>query len=309
MSFTNEVKKEITHSQLNECCKLASLCGAIQMYGRLSLFENNLGILMVCENASAVKHFKILFKEVLNLNSKQTMFKKTKLKQNVVYENLITEDPFAVYTKVGLYSESRGFLDNPLHFILAKDCCAKAYLGALFLARGSINRPQSTSYHLEMSFDLLSQAEFVLKQLKRFNIEGKIMKRRKQSVVYVKKADQIADFLKVLNTHTALYKFEDVRVQRDYLYNMNRVLNCDAYNYRKSQASAQKDLEIIERLLKKMHLNELDDKIREVVELRIKHPESGLKELCELYAQHYGKSISKSGLRHRFLKMKELAHE
>lgn len=309
MSFASEVKKEIVMNEISSCCQKARLCGFVQMFGRLSLLENDLGILMVSENASVVKSFKILFKEVLGLSSRQTMFRKTKLRKNSVYENLISENPFEVYEKLGLYSKNRGFLDNPNYQIIQKDCCAKAYIGALFLARGSISKPESNNYHLEISLDKETNADFIIKLLKRFNIEAKQCKRRKQFVVYVKKAEQISDFLKLLGASNTLYKFEEVRVQRDYFYNVNRMMNCDTYNYQKTLKSAKKSLSEIEKILENNKLDNLDPKISSIIEVRMKYPDANLKDLVEIYNASNAKKISKSGLVHRLNKIKEIANK
>lgn len=309
MSFASEVKKEIVLNESASCCEKARLCGFVQMFGRLSLLENDLGVLMVSENASVVKNFKILFKKVLGLKSKQTMFRKTKLKKNNVYENLVSENPFEVYEKLGLYSKNRGFLDNPNYQIVQKDCCAKSYIAALFLARGSISKPESSNYHLEICLDKEANVEFVIKLLKRFNIEAKHCKRRNQFVVYVKKAEQISDFLKLLGASNTLYKFEEIRVQRDYFYNVNRMMNCDTYNYQKTLQSAKKSISEIEKILKNNNLSDLDPKISSIIELRIKYPDANLKDLVEIYNSTNFKKISKSGLVHRLNKIKEIANK
>ena len=51
----------------------------------------------------------------------------------------------------------------------------------------------------------------------------------------------------------------------------------------------------------------LDDKTKEALEYRKKYPESSLKELSEIISLETGKTITKSGLNHRFRKIKELA--
>ena len=50
----------------------------------------------------------------------------------------------------------------------------------------------------------------------------------------------------------------------------------------------------------------LDEKIQELIEYRIKYPESSLQELSEIISLETGNKITKSGLNHRFRKIKEL---
>ena len=53
----------------------------------------------------------------------------------------------------------------------------------------------------------------------------------------------------------------------------------------------------------------LDDKTKEALKYRKKYPESSLKELSEIISLETGKKITKSGLNHRFRKIKELAEK
>ena len=50
----------------------------------------------------------------------------------------------------------------------------------------------------------------------------------------------------------------------------------------------------------------LDQRLREVVEYREKYPESSLQELSEIMSEELGITITKSGLNHRFRKIKEI---
>ena len=52
--------------------------------------------------------------------------------------------------------------------------------------------------------------------------------------------------------------------------------------------------------------SQLKSELKEVVEYRQKYPESSLQELSEIMSNELGYSISKSGLNHRFRKIKEI---
>ena len=53
-------------------------------------------------------------------------------------------------------------------------------------------------------------------------------------------------------------------------------------------------------------LDVIDQKLQEVVEYRQKYPESSLQELSEIMSKELGYKITKSGLNHRFRKIKEM---
>ena len=54
-------------------------------------------------------------------------------------------------------------------------------------------------------------------------------------------------------------------------------------------------------------LDLLDEKLQELIEYRLKYPESSLQELSEIISLETGNKITKSGLNHRFRKIKEIA--
>ena len=54
--------------------------------------------------------------------------------------------------------------------------------------------------------------------------------------------------------------------------------------------------------------NDLDEKLKNVIELRLKNQDSSLSELCNLYEKKYGESLSKSGLKHRLNRIENLAN-
>ena len=50
----------------------------------------------------------------------------------------------------------------------------------------------------------------------------------------------------------------------------------------------------------------LDDKLKEVIEYRLKYPESSLSELSMIMSNELGYNITKSGLNHRFRKIRDM---
>jgi len=124
------------------------------------------------------------------------------------------------------------------------------------------------------------------------------MKRRGRDVVYLKKADTISDFLRLIGAHEALMNFENSRISRDFKNSYTRLDNCEIANEEKSIRAAHKQLTIIEELEKDPHFDP-DEKLREVIALRKAYPEDSLSELAAHYETMYFKRISRSGLKHR----------
>ena len=53
----------------------------------------------------------------------------------------------------------------------------------------------------------------------------------------------------------------------------------------------------------------LDEKDKQIAQIRLDNPETNLQEMADIYAEKYGKPISKSGINHRIRKIKQIANE
>ena len=306
MSFTGEIKQEVAYNELKECCSRAELSALIQFTSSLVIEDHELGLLVRTENPTTAKRILTLLKKLYGVKTKLSVSQKTNLRKNNVYTLNIKADAVRILTDLGLYSE-KGLLEHPRFPIIKKDCCARAYLAGSFIAYGACNSPSKTNYHLEISFDSAEHAEFVLKLITRFGIEAKISKRRKRYVVYLKKADAISDFLRLIGAHESLMNFENSRINRDFRNSLTRLDNCEIANEMKSMDASRRQMEAIEKIADSGKLDTLDEKLRNVVEIRRKHQDFSLPELCNEYLRAYGESISKSGLKHRLNKIEAIA--
>lgn len=70
--------------------------------------------------------------------------------------------------------------------------------------------------------------------------------------------------------------------------------------------TANKQIKDIEKLYELDMVDTLDDKLKEVVEYRMRYKESSLSELASIISIETGTEITKSGLNHRFRKIKEI---
>ena len=127
-------------------------------------------------------------------------------------------------------------------------------------------------------------------------------------MVYVKEAEKISDFLRIIRAYNGVMYYEDIRIYRDHKNMTNRLNNCEQANMDKIVGNATKQIEEIEYLKENLGLELLDEKTREVIEYRLKYPESSLLELSEIISYETGKPITKSGLNHRFRKIRELVN-
>ena len=309
MSFTAEIKQEVCYNELKDCCKRAELSALIQLTSSLSISSQGLQLIIKSENPTTAKRIISLLKDIYaDIQTELIREQKTNLRKNNVYVITVLNDAREILEDLGLYS-TKGLLDYPLFNIIAKDCCARAYLAGAFVAFGSCNSPLKPNYHLEVSLMSVEHANFLIKLMSRFGIEAKITKRRNKEVVYIKKADYISDFLRCIGAHESLMNFENARISRDFKNSLTRLDNVEISNEMKSMEAARKQIDDMQTIISHDKYDNLDKKLRNVIDIRMDNPELSLLELCKVYQNVYGEAISKSGIKHRLDKIKQIAKE
>lgn len=306
MSFSSDVKNETAGIELTGNDARAELSALIQMSSALSLSSRGMGISVTLENAAVARTVYRLLKERYDVEIDLSVRRKMNLRKNLIYGLRIYSDAVEILKDLGIYS-SRGLLEKPLQKIVGSDSSARAYLCGAFLASGSVNPPEKTNYHLELTANNKEHALFVIDLLKRFEISARTIERRGRSVVYIKAAEKIADFLRIIGANDAVMKFENIRISRDFTNSLTRLNNCDVANEVKSQTAARRQLEDIEAISRR-HIH-LEPRLQEVADLRRENPEASLMELCALYEEKTGSAVSKSGMKHRFVRLHELAEK
>jgi DNA-binding protein WhiA len=184
-----------------------------------------------------------------------------------------------------------------------------AYISGAFLARGSVNDPQTSKYHFEITLDDPKNALFVQQIMNNFDFNAKIIKRRNRIVVYLKDAEKIVDMIRFMGANNQAFHYEDIRIERDFNNSINRIINCEVANEQKTLSAAKEQIKYIKYLEYNYPLEKIDPKILTVMKVRLDNPEASLVELIEILRDEYGQTISKPGLSHRFAKIKELAVE
>ncbi|CAM3735593.1 DNA-binding protein WhiA [Erysipelothrix urinaevulpis] len=306
MSFSSEVKHEITTMPVEVCCMRAQISSFLHINSSLVIRNRQLMIEAEIENATIARQMYKLIKDLYDVDIELTIFKKQNLNKNNIYVLTVQSGAEKILNDIGIYEDGR-ITHRPAPHIVEKECCVRSYLAGAFLASGSINAPTSRHYHLEISTLRKELAQYMVQLLQQFDMDAKIIQRRLRYVVYIKAADKIADFLKVVGAYNKTMEFEDIRIQRDFKNSLTRLDNCEVANEVKTIKAGSKQLDAIYKLIEANQYNNLDEKIIMVGDLRMNHPESSLNELIDEYEMSYGETISKSGLQHRFKKIMTLA--
>ena len=303
ISFSRQVKEEIVYNEFDSCCEKAVLLALLKLNGVLSINSHGPSLTLRTENAKVAGKAHRILKHLYQPHIEFLVSKKMKLKKNNVYMVRIN--------KAREILDDLGMLEEPFPSpdIIGKECCQRAFLAGCFLSSGSVNDPKNSNYHLEMSVDDINLARYLKDLCNSFNLNAKIITRRNREVVYLKSAEKIADFLRIVGAPQALFDFENQRIDRDFSNNINRWDNCIIANEMKSVQAGASQVADIAVIIEKYGIDHFDDKTRDIALLRLDSPDVSLNELASLYQEKTGKSISKSGVNHRLKKIKDEANE
>ncbi|MFJ5964493.1 DNA-binding protein WhiA [Bacillus sp. NPDC093026] len=306
MSFASETKKELTNLDVKDCCSKAELSALIRMNGSLSFSNRKLILDIQTENAAIARRIYTLLKKKYDVTVELLVRKKMRLKKNNVYIVRLVERAKSILEDLKILGEHFVFERNISEELVKKRCCKRSYMRGAFLAGGSVNNPETSSYHLEI-FSLYKEHNDALCALmNQFHLNSKTLERKKGYITYMKEAEKITEFLSVVGAHNSLLRFEDVRIVRDMRNSVNRLVNCETANLNKTIGASLRQVENIQYIDEKIGLDALPDKLREIAKLRIDYQEVTLKELGEMVES--GK-ISKSGINHRLRKLDQIAEQ
>ena len=274
----------------------------------LDFYLKNIGIItdyikITTENASVARRIFKLLKETFFISPKIIVRKGYNFNKNYIY---ILEIHHSVKKIV---DELEINCNIPKKYMYSDDSLTRAYLRGVFLSCGSINDPKKSRYHLEFIVDNEEYAEFISNLLNHYHFNSKVIRRETKYMIYMKEAEKIGDFLRYMQAIQAVFYYEDIRIYRDHKNMTNRLNNCEQANVDKIIETANKQIKDIEKIKENDLLDVLDDKTKETITYRLKYPETSLLELSEIISLETGNKITKSGLYHRFNKIKELAEK
>ncbi len=285
MSFSSEVKAELAkHISSARHCQLAELAAIMNFVGQYGQDgEGNFTIGFQTENEAIVKKGFTLLKKTYNIETGAA---------------LSDQEMYGILHKIGN-------LEEPVNSLVVKNaCCQRAFLRGAFLSIGSISDPEK-GYHLEFDCSDEAKAKQLQDLIRNFDIETKIILRKKYYVVYLKEGSAIVDLLNVCEAPISLMNLENLRILKEMRNSVNRRVNCETANIAKTVNAAARQVEDIEYIRSHYGFENLPAALREMAEVRLENPDAPLKELGEFFEP----PIGKSGVNHRLRKLSELAEK
>ena len=311
MSFSSQIKEELSrqtaparHCQIAEIAAILSLCGRIQISG-----DDHYSIKIHTENVTVARKCFTLLKKTFNIVTDISIRRNAHLGKNRIYSVAVKQHDDALRilkaTKLladdGEIGENLNVVGN---VVVQNPCCRRAFLRGAFLASGSISDPEK-SYHFEIVCATEPKAKQIQSIMATFNVEAKIVIRKKYYVVYIKEGNQIVDMLNVMEAHLSLMELENIRIVKEMRSNVNRQVNCETANIKKTVSAAMKQIADIEYIRDTVGFESLPPGLAEIARVRLEKPEATLKELGE----ELEPPVGKSGVNHRLRKLCETAEQ
>lgn len=307
VSYASDVKKELTSLPVHPEHAKAELAAFLRMNGVLSLHDHQFSLDITTENPAIARRIFSLIKTAYGIEPLLIVSKKMKLKKNYQYLVRLQKQVHEILTDLEIFDSNNGLITGIPEKIMSSEQRAMSYLRGAFLASGSVNNPETSRYHLEIYSLYEDHNQDLLKLMNNFfYLNAKETRRRSGYIVYLKEAEKIGDFLHIVGAVNAMLAFEDLRIMRDMRNSVNRLVNCDTANLKKTANAAAKQVEDIQLIEEKFGLENLPEKLTVLARFRLTHPELSLKEVA---TQVPDGPISKSGVNHRFQKIREIAKQ
>lgn len=311
MSFSGEVKDELSHQMSSaRHCQIAEIAAIISLCGRIQIsVEDEYTIKIHTETIAVARKYFTLLKSTFQIVAEVSVRQNSYLKKNKTYTVAVREheDSLRVLKATKLMNAQGEILEDlsiQSNLVVQQTCCKRAFIRGAFLATGSVSAPEKF-YHFEIVCATLAKAEQLRAIMKTFDIDAKIILRKKYYVLYIKEGSQIVDILNVMEAHRALMELENVRILKEMRNSVNRKVNCETANINKTVSAAVKQIEDITYIRNTVGFSGLTGGLEEIAQLRLENPDATLKELGDML----NPPVGKSGVNHRLRKLGEIAQQ
>ena len=305
MSFSMQVKGEVARLPFEQrCCQQAELAALARVLGVVRLGKQKM-LVMETEAAVVARRIFLLSKK-LGWNALITInrYSRPRRRRLFTVQIPLVQQQHYLLQDLGFVDRDQVLMDTLDPTILEKNCCRKAFLRGCFLGSGFVGNPNN-AYHLELSFKTPAGAREAVRALASFAVKANSREHRSGYEVYLKEADQVVEFLRIIGANQAVLHVENCRVLKDMRNQVNRLVNCETANLGKSVEAGLKQVAVIEEIESLAGLGVLPPALRELAELRLLYPEASLADLGKLLAP----SLSKSGVYHRFREINRIADQ
>lgn len=309
MSFSSEVKEELgkrldtaRHCQIAEFAAIMAFCGKMR-----SDSGEEMQIEVMTENEVVLQKFILLAESIFEMEEHDFVIEHEGKKNSLIH--VYIKEPVYV-TKILMtlkwcdeqFTQIEPVFVHPI--LVQKECCKKAFIRGAYLAAGSISDPNKF-YHYEIVCEYEEDAVQLQELLLYFELDAKVIQRKRNYIVYLKEGNNITDVLNLMGAVVSQMNLYNIMILKGMRNVVNRKVNCETANLNKTIEAAVKQIRDIEYLRDTVGLESLSDGLRQVAYVRLENPDMNLKDIGE----RLNPTVGKSGVNHRLRKISEMAEQ
>jgi DNA-binding protein WhiA len=281
VSFSEDVRAELAGiAPARECDRLAELSALFHFAGRLHLLGRGEVRLHLDLSSSAAARRAFALLRAFGIRSEIRTYQRRAFGRETRYQLHVEGGPevLEVLERAGVVDARSRPRERPPRRLVSRSCCRSAYVRGALLASGSVSAPPSP--HLEVRSETREGAEAVATAAAAEGGELRVSERRDHALAYAKGIDPIAGVLAAAGASEAALALQEGAVVGSTRARANRLANADTANLVRAGKAAHTQLEAVRRLEREGRLSELSAPVREIAELRLKHPSLSLRELA-----------------------------
>ena len=305
MSFTAEVKDELSRVEDSDPnCVLAELSALMRVCGTLSFHgPGRYSLRVATETGSVARTVMRLVHKQLDLQTMLTVRRSVQRKsRNYLIEIPEQERLVDDLVRLGIIVPGHGLASGVPQDLLPSAESVRSFIRGAFMAGGFVADPRG-DFHLEIAVTGEEFANGIADLVNRMGATARLNHRRGSYAVYLKSFEDVRLLLKSMGAERSARAVDNVRHLKNVKNDVNRRVNAELANGRRSSRSGADQLHLIGRVLKKEGLASLPPALREFCELRVRNPEMSLADLGKLCDP----PASKSAMYHRVLRLQKLA--
>ncbi len=304
MSLSEDVRAELAAIEPRKaCCRLAELSALVRGAGTVHLRGRGAVGVHLEVSSTAVARRAVALLHAYGAECEIRTFKRRSFDRATRYQLHLAEDARSVQAlnEAGILGARLQPLERPPARVVARSCCRAAYLRGSFLAAGSVSGPRDV--HLELRTGDVEGAEVLAGLAAGEGFSLGVAERRGSAIAYAKGGEQVAELLAFIGANDAALRLGEQAVVAATRAHANRLANADHANLRRASAAAEAQVRAIETLRADGRLEHASPELREVAELRLRHPTSSLAEL----ARRCRPPATKAAAHRRLTKLQRLA--
>jgi cell division protein WhiA len=298
--LSDDLREELAAiAPADECDRLAELSGLFHVAGRAHLRGRGAVDVHLDVSSSTVARRAFALLRASGVTSEIRTYARRAFDHATRYQLHVegSTDAYPTLHRAGVLGRSHRPLGLPPRRVVARRCCAAAYLRGALLGSGTLSGPKDP--HLEIRTTEAEGARFLASHAARLGAELHVQERSSHATAYAKGTEAIADLLVAVGAVDLVLAIEEQAVLAAIRSDANRLANADHANLVRTSRAAHAQLEALHRL----DVDALPDDLREIALLRLRHPTASTAEL----ARRCKPTLSKAAAYRRLRRLQELS--